>query len=148
MKPNDCIPEEELLLQLFRETDQPRAAVIRDHLGSCHSCSARYKELQSTVDNIPHDTPDLSTMEVNRLTEKVMQRVRRKTPGPMLQRGFAYATILGLVLFFSLQEKQPNGNPEPAAAIAEMEMIESMEFLEEMELLEHLELLEMLESRG
>lgn len=148
MKPNECIPEEELLLQLFHETDQQRAAVIRAHLGACRSCSARFAELQSTINSIPHDTPKLTTMEVNRLTEKVMQRVARKSPNPMLQRGFAYATILGLVLFFSFQEKQPAGNPEPAAAIAEMEMIESMEFLEEMELLEHLELLEMLESRG
>ncbi len=146
-----CQPQQ-LLLYYYADLEAEDHRQVEQHLQSCTVCRAELSELQKLLDAVPVLTPELSSVELDRFSARVVEQVqpqRRWFVRPALGLALAGASVLLITL--NLHTLLPESAPEhksPLTMTVDQDVLLNLDLLQNLELLEDLELMQQLERLG
>lgn len=143
---------QQLLLYCYAELGAEDLRQVEQHLQSCSVCRAELSELQKLLDTVPAITPELSPVELDRFSARVMEHVQpqhrwfaRPAWGLALAGGVALLITLNLNIL--LPESAPV-QPKSPLMTADQDVLLNLDLLQDLRLLEDLELIQELEQLG
>lgn len=147
-----CRPQQ-LLLYYYAELGAEDLRQVEQHLQSCSGCRAELSELQTLLNAVPAITPELSSVDLDRFSARVVEQVqpqRRWFARPALGLALAGSAVLLITLNLHtlLPESAPVQHKSPLMMTADQDVLFNLDLLQNLELLEDLELIQQLEQLG
>ena len=136
--------DEDLTLYHYQELTAAESQSLEQHLAECSTCRAALDELRRSLAAVPSPKLRISAAQKQQFTEQITARIgqRKRTSLPNWGTAFAVASVLGLMVLILQPGSQSVVQPPPAAALADLEVLEQFDLLKDLELLRDLELLE------
>jgi anti-sigma factor RsiW len=145
------MPAEELLLAAYDELDAVRRGQLQEHLRDCARCRQEFARLGATLALLRPAPLDCSGVDLQRFSARLHERIgRRRLAGPRLRLATAALALVVLAFIAPWQGDvlRGTGSMPPAAATAELGMLEALDFYQNLEVLELLDLFAELEPLG
>ena len=147
-----CQPQQ-LLLYHYAELDAASLQQVEQHLRDCPTCRAELSELQSLLNKMPSAVPELSPVELDRFSARVMAQVQpRRRWFAQPAWGLALAGVAALLITLNLHTLLPTSAPVPVKMSSIMtddqDVLLNLDLLQSLELLEDFDLIQQLEQLG